>query len=295
MQFYFPGGRKFVLRVLSTYRYVDEALSFDVLAAIARAGISRIEIFCVQRHWNYRNPETVRTLADWLEENRLTLQSLHSPTERDLAPGRESGVPLAISEPERVRRIDAVDEIKRVLEVAEHIPFRFLIQHMGHGRLAADQRRRDAAFSSLEHLSIFARERGVTIALENTPGEFTSPASLVHFLEETHLRDVKLCFDAGHAHMEDGVAAGFEVMRSRIVSAHLHDNHGLRDEHLLPFEGDIDWQNFLPELAALGGEFPAMLELKRQASGAPSLEQIFAAFGRVEEHFVPKGATAAGD
>ena len=89
---------------------------------------------------------------------------MHSPTERELSPGRESGVRISICDPERIRRVDAVDEVKRVLEVAERIPFRFLVQHLGHSHETRSARAIDGAFNSLEHLSIFAKERGVTIA-----------------------------------------------------------------------------------------------------------------------------------
>src|ERR1700723_3456607 len=162
-------------RVLSTYRYVNQPLGAALLAEISQAGITSVEIFCSPRHFNYREPQAVRELADALSEYHLELHSLHSPTERDLAPGRESGVPISISDTERIRRIDAVDEIKRALEVAERLPFRYFIQHLGHGRQASDPRKLDAAFSSLEHLTLFAKARGVTIAIENTPGELTSP------------------------------------------------------------------------------------------------------------------------
>ena len=30
-----------------------------------------------------------------------------------------------------------------------------------------------------------------------------------------------------------------------IVATHLHDNHRMKDEHLLPFDGDIDWPKSL--------------------------------------------------
>src|SRR6202040_797295 len=142
-------------RILSTYRYVHQPLTAAMLAEIARTEIDAIEVFSAPSHFNYRDEQKVRELADALGEYHLELHSLHSPTERDLAPGRESGVPVSISDTERIRRLDAVDEVKRTLEVAERIPFHFLVQHIGHGRQAADPRKLDAAFSSLEHLCIF--------------------------------------------------------------------------------------------------------------------------------------------
>src|SRR5579863_6961707 len=109
-------------------------------------------MFCATPHFTYADPQVIRDLANSLEEYSLTLHSLHAPTQRDLAPGRESGFPISISDAERVRRLDAVDEVKRALEVAERIPFKYLVQHIGHGRQEADSRSFDAAFNSLEHL-----------------------------------------------------------------------------------------------------------------------------------------------
>src|SRR5579864_1767208 len=158
-------------RILSTYRYVNQPLTVSLLAEIAQAGMDGIEIFCAPQHFSYRSPERVREIAEALSEYRLELHALHSPTERDLAPGRESGVAISICDTERIRRLDAGDEVKRALDVAERIPFRYLVQHIGHGRDSADPRKLDAAFTSLEILSVFAKARGVTIALENTQNE----------------------------------------------------------------------------------------------------------------------------
>jgi sugar phosphate isomerase/epimerase len=280
-------------RILSTYRYVKHPLGPELLAEIAQAGIQGIEIFCASGHFDYRAPQAVRELGQALDEHGLRLESLHSPTERDMSPGRESGVTIEISNTERIRRIDAVDEVKRALEVAERIPFCYLVQHMGHGRQMADPRKFDAAFNSLELLVVFAKARGVTIALENTPGELGSPASLAQFIRETHLRELRLCFDIGHAHIEEGVEPSFEAMRERVVTTHLHDNHGEKDEHLLPYEGTIDWDAALRAFSAAPEPLPLVLELKEQASGAPALGEIRAAFDRLEKHFEEKRALSA--
>ena len=264
--------------------YVDQPLTHDILAGISRDGIQGIEIFCSLGHFNYSMLRIVRDLADWLNDHRLQLHGLHSPTERDAAPGRrESGVPISICDPERVRRLDAVDEVKRALEVAEQIPFRYLIQHLGHGRQSMDPRKFDAAFNSLEHLVVFAKQRGVVIALENTPGELTSPSSLRQFIHETRLNDLRMCFDTGHAHLEDGIEASFEMMRERAVSTHIHDNHGERDEHLLPYEGTIDWDVALQAIAGATQPLPIVLELKDQGAGTPVLDRIAEVFDKLEK------------
>ncbi|MFZ2082013.1 MAG: sugar phosphate isomerase/epimerase family protein [Xanthobacteraceae bacterium] len=275
-------------RILSTYRYIHQPVTAGLLAEISRAEINAIEVFCAPSHFNYRDEQKIRELSDALGEYHLELHSLHSPTERDLAPGRESGVPISIADTERIRRLDAVDEVKRALDVAERIPFRYLVQHIGHGRDAADQRKLDAAFTSLEILTVFAKARGVTIALENTPNELGAPASLQHFIVDTHLHDLRLCLDTGHAHMDATVEVAFDAMRDRLVTAHIHDNHGEKDEHLLPYDGTIDWDAALGSIANAPQPVAMVLELKAQPDGTPTLDQIRSTFDKLEKNLDTK-------
>ena len=130
---------------------------------------------------------------------------------------------------------------------------------------------------------MFAKARGVTIALENTPSELGSPSVLHKFLVETHLHDLKLCFDTGHAHLDEGVGPGFEAMRDHLVTSHIHDNHGDKDEHLLPFDGTIDWDAAFHGLIAAPQLISLVLEIKGQGAAPPSLDRIRAACDKMEE------------
>ena len=58
-------------RVLSTYRFVNQPLGAALLAEIAQAGFSAVEIFCASQHFSYRDPQRVRELGDALGEYRL--------------------------------------------------------------------------------------------------------------------------------------------------------------------------------------------------------------------------------
>jgi sugar phosphate isomerase/epimerase len=70
------------------------------------------------------------------------------------------------------------------------------------------------------------------------------------------------------------------------VTAHIHDNHGIKDEHLPPFGADIEWDAALTALTRV--QSPLVLELKEQPAYAepapPSLaiEATRAAFDRLE-------------
>jgi len=284
-----------MLRILSTYLFVSKKLTPEILTQISAAGFQAVEIFATRSHFDYATRQDVRAIAQSLADRRLQLVSLHAPTSRDLSLNREGATPLSICEVERVRRIEAMDELKRVLDVADDLPFPRMILHMGGSRETADPRKRDAAFSSLEHLTLHARHAGVTICLENTPSEMGDPAYLRSFVDETRLASVRFNFDIGHAHLAEGpedsrIARGFEPLRDLVVSAHIHDNHGEKDEHLPPYDGTIAWPAALAILKSTpaGPDLSLTLELKEKTGPeAPSLsDQLSAAtksLDRLEE------------
>jgi sugar phosphate isomerase/epimerase len=284
-----------MLRILSTYLFVSKKLTPELLQQISSAGFQAIEIFATRSHFDYATRQEVRTISQALADQRLQLASLHAPTSRDISLNREGGTPLSICEVERNRRIEAMDELKRVLDAADDLPFPRMILHMGGSRETADPRKRDAAFSSLEHLSLHARHAGVTICLENSPSEMGDPTYLRNFVDETRLTAVRFNFDIGHAHLAEGpedsrIAKAFDPLRDRIVGAHIHDNHGEKDEHLPPYDGTIAWPAALTILKSspAASDLPLTLELKEKSGpDAPPLsDQLEAAhksLSRVEE------------
>ena len=153
--------------VLSTHLFVNHRLSTVWLDKISHAGIGAVEIFCARQHLDYRNPGQVAELGHWFRDSTMTLNSLHGPMYNDDVWGRTGPASVVnITETVKVKRIAAVDEIKRALEVAETIPFRYLIQHVGVLGEEYDERKLDAAFNSLEELSLFAHQRGVQVLIE---------------------------------------------------------------------------------------------------------------------------------
>ena len=266
-------------RLLSTYLFVSRKLTRELLSEIAAAGFQGLEIFCSRAHFNYTSRAEAQDMKQILQDCRLTLSSIHAPTSSDLSATRESGQPLSICEVERVRRIEAMDELKRAIDVAEELPFPRMILHMGGSRETADPRKRDAAFSSLEHLILHARHVGVTICVENTTSEMGDPTYLRAFVDETRLTGLRFNFDIGHAHLADGPAEeriqkSFEPLRDLVASMHIHDNRGEKDEHLAPYEGTIDWKAAVKTLqSAPDANTPLLLELKEKAGpDAPSTQ-----------------------
>lgn len=267
-----------MVRAASTYVYVRQRLHPGLLDGLARAGVEAIEIFCARPHFNYHDRGHVRELAAWFKANEVQLNSLHSPMFYDEEDwGRGPMESINIVETDRKRQIAAMDEIKRALECAEQMPFRFLVQHMGNGNESFHPRKFDAAMTSVEHLRAFAKPLGVKVLVENIPNELSTPEKLVEFVSSAHFDDVGFCFDSGHAHMMSSVSQAFEVMKGNIYSTHLHDNQGTEDSHLWPGQGKIDWNECVSLLRSAQHSVPSLLEIdgENQTNIASEISKAF--------------------
>ena len=270
---------------LSTHYFVNHRLTTASLERILHAGIEAVEIFCARQHLDCTNKSQVAELGHWFRDETLNLNSLHLPMHTDEIWGRSRPqAHVNICDLNKAKRIASVDEIKRAIEVVETIPCPYLVQHIGLGAEEFDERKLEAAFSSLEELSLFAKHRGSEILLENIPNELSSSDRLCYFLGITHL-DLNFCFDTGHANLMEGVEPAFEKMKSRIRSTHVHDNNGQEDKHLFPTlaeGGTIDWKRTMSLLRSAENQYPLLLELKESADFPQPLEAVKQIFERLE-------------
>jgi sugar phosphate isomerase/epimerase len=270
---------------LSTHLFVNHRLTSALLGRIQEAGIPSVEIFCARQHLDYRDKAQIGELGHWFRDSELKLHSLHSPMYNDEIWGRSGPhAVITITEPVKARRLEMVDEIKRAVEIAETIPFRYLIQHIGVGSEEFDMRKFDAAFAALEELKLFAKGRGVEILLENIPNELSSAERLLQFEELTHI-GLNYVFDTGHANMTGHFEHEFSLMKSKIRSTHVHDNNGKEDTHLFPIVaegGSIDWRQAMALLRSQQDHMPLLLELKERAEYANPLESVAQVFDRLE-------------
>lgn len=253
-------------KVLSSHLFVNHRLTTIWLERLRDAGFDYIEIFGARQHLDYNNRGQLEELRHWFNASELKVWSLHAPMYNDEVWGRSGPqAVINIAETNKVKRIAMVDEVKRALEVADLIPFRYLIQHIGVGGEEFSEEKLEAAFTSLQELKVFAAQRGVEILIENTPNDLSSAARLNYFLGITHL-DLKYCFDIGHAHIGGGIEMEFEGMKERIRSTHIHDNDGSGDQHLFPLEnkGTIQWAQAMKLLGSRREQYPLVLELREQ-------------------------------
>lgn len=124
---------------------------------------------------------------------------------------------------------------------------------------------------NLTPLVEMAKRCGCKIGIENLP---TFPGWDMTFYSnfpDEHLRLIDsfdpsaVCgvWDFGHSYLANSdPSAVLRRFRGKIGGTHVHDNHRNNDEHLIPFDGTIDWRSEMAALADTGFDGYLTMELE---------------------------------
>ena len=246
----------------------------DTLAEIAASGFTASELFASRMHVDYHNDAVVADLQQWLAGSRLELVSVHAPpTETSLASADAKA------------REGALAETERALFIARRIPFRTFVVHLGRPRTdgVTGGTNRDAARRSIEALAAAAEPLGVRVAIEVIPNDLSRAESLTQLLDrEIEHDNVGICLDIGHARLEGDVADAIELVSGHLAAVDIHDNRGRSDDHLVPFEGVIDWPSVLTTIQKVGYDGPLTFEPAPRGAPKDTLARARDASRRLE-------------
>jgi sugar phosphate isomerase/epimerase len=271
---------------ISTHLYHGQRLGREHLLEIAAHGFTTVELFATRTHFDYHNPASVADLQQWLGEAGLELHGIHAPISDSFAGGRP-GPLLTLASSETPTRQRALAEAEASLHIARRIPAKVLVAHLGVPRThnpAPTDNSRDGARRSIEALQQFAEPLGVEVAVELIPNELSRAGSLVYFVEEVlETAGVGICLDFGHAHMDGDLFDAIETVSGHLVTTHVHDNRGRNDDHLVPFEGTIDWAGALTAVQKIGYDGTLLFEIAAHGSPRETLQKAQRARQRFEK------------
>jgi len=103
----------------------------------------------------------------------------------------------------------------------------------------------------------YAKSLNVKVSIENTKLK----GYIEYLLDNINYDNLGVCFDAGHYHCNYKDDWDLSKFKDRIFCVHLHDNNGLEDQHLLPFDGNLDWKYVMNTLNKLNYDGPITMEL----------------------------------
>lgn len=110
--------------------------------------------------------------------------------------------------------------------------------------------------SLFQTLLPYAEKYDVILCVENLPFTALTISTVAEVKRLVRTLDspyVKVCLDTGHANVfHDDLAADVRLLGDDLATLHVHDNKGNWDQHLPPYQGNIDWEAFLLALKEIG-------------------------------------------
>ena len=215
----------------------------DSLALIRRAGFSGCEF----SHYQHLDEAGLAALRQRCAELELTPWSAHSWIQLP-------GAPAAV-EAQLPRLLESVNQAARLgVGVVVFHAARPPEDPLGPGR-------REALEQALRGLAPMAAGHAITLAIENC-SDRDDLAFLIDTVAGLALPNVGFNVDTGHANLH-GITApeAIRMMGRRLVTTHLQDNFGERDDHLPPGKGLIDWSEVRAALEEVGYAGMLMVEI----------------------------------
>lgn len=270
---------------VSTFLFHQSRLDREHLVHIAAHGFGGVELFALRSHVDYADTGSVAQLAEWLDDTRLQLTAVHAPTALSWADGVWSGN-LSVASADAATRAQAVAEVQATIDLAGVLPYRTLVLHVGAPAHTARPGDNDAAAArrSLDILVPYAADRGVQVALEVQTNALSTPDALVAVIEDAgDWPPTGICLDVGHARLLGDPVDAIEIASGHIVASHVHDTRGSRDDHLVPYDGSVDWARTLLAFQKVGYAGPWTFELAPAASRVATLARAAQARQRFEQ------------
>jgi sugar phosphate isomerase/epimerase len=82
--------------------------------------------------------------------------------------------------------------------------------------------------------------------------------------------------------MMTNVSEAFATLKNHICTTHVHDNERLKDSHLYPGKGTIDWAETMELLRSAPNTPPLVLEIEGEEKKNPSAD-LGATFKKLED------------
>ena len=209
---------------------------------IADAGFTHISLGQNQSHCNYLLETERYKLKELLSEYSLKIDTIHGPN---------------TDKPHIIKELASIAESSAELEVP------VVVLHGG--PFAFDESELDLRFLELKkvcrEIEIISQNTGIAFALENVlPGPATE--LVMRTLLEVNSQYIGFCYDSSHDQI--GGPKPFDLLyklKDRLVAVHLSDRVKEFVDHVIPWEGFIEWERLCSILKNLDMAFPLLLEV----------------------------------
>ena len=242
----------------------------DALPLVRDGGFTLIEVCSFPAHLDYHDEELTAEAAARMKELGIRANSMHAPF--------ADHIDISSHDPDQ--RENSVGELCAAARAAAELGCRYLVIHPGpekEGKAGPEDwywRMRHAA-DGLNRVATRCRELRLTLLLENMLPhlQFGHASDMLWLLGAIRETTVGTCLDTGHAWLSGDLPTVVHKLSGHLRMLHVNDNHGERDDHLAPGEGQIDWLSLVCQLQHWRFHGPLILELAGHGEAGEIMER----------------------
>lgn len=153
----------------------------------------------------------------------------------------------------------AVEVTIRSIEVCGMLSIPNAVIHTGWAQGLGKQEYFEKNMLFLSKLFPYMEKCNVNICVENSTkanmGDmyfFFTGQDMRDFIEYANHPKLKACWDTGHANIEGHQYSDIMALGEYLTTVHINDNHGVKDEHIIPFMGSLNMDEVMHGLIDSG-------------------------------------------
>ena len=215
----------------------DYKVPFErAIPMIKQAGFEIVSLPAIAKYSGYDTVEGRAVIRKLIEKHGVTIDSIH-------APFPEGDQMFSLDD---AKRLESIRQCKTAIDAARELDGRIVVVHLIQPYDIPHDEKRDRMIiqgrESIKILAAYAADKGVKLALENGQ-RLDYDQVLESCLSEFSSDHVGFCYDSGHENVQGTCFKMLEKFGHRLLTTHIHDNLG-SDTHMLPYEGNINWDKF---------------------------------------------------
>lgn len=270
-----------MIKVISTRLFSFHQPDAASLDSVLAAGMDAVEIPADDHFFISTYFDRLRALARWFAANPLLPWAVQAPTRTGEITEHGGGLPINLLHPDKARRIDSMDEIKRSLDAAYMIPFQYLVLQLAQPETEWTPATLEHGITVLEHLGVFASQAGMKLLLKSDGSAAGQPARLLEFIAAGRFRAVHVALNTTDAQAVSSLHNAIESPHDLVKAVYLTDKQGVVP--VWPGQGSVRWPAVRDQIRCLPDDIAVVLSPARidDQQDAPLHEKINRAFALV--------------
>lgn len=214
-----------LIQCVSNYTYNSEVQ--DVIKAISKAGFDGAFIQWMNHNWKFTQQQQLEMCRNLGLE--VTIAHLNYDIINDIWL-------------EDKRGDKALKSYLKDIDLCANNNIKTVILHPSWGFVPPKPSK--IGIRRLQTLVDYAEKFNIKVAIENAEQK----GAFEYIFDNIKNENLGICYDAGHDHHFYTDSFDWLKYKNKIFIVHLHDNDGTADQHLLCFDGSINWQTIINKL-----------------------------------------------